>query len=281
MRRQQFLYIALTFLIFVMGQVEVSAQFNPQNPPEPLPGVFFYHVTVASYPHDVAWNSGDGDYNAGQTVWINTSRYNGDFTFTHWTRNGEYYSDQEGFEYTMTDEKADFVAHYIFTPGNPEEPTTRLMSRLHLSSYPVGICSFNMNSGDRHEVGTSYYLEAYGNQGYRFEGWYDGDRLVSTEQSFNYEIPEHDISLVARFVYRPDNPIEPEGGNQEDVDMGDELLGDIDGDDFVDLFDLKYLVNIILEKKGFDPIEAADVNKNTLINIGDVAKLIEILQNQQ
>ncbi len=43
-------------------------------------------------------------------------------------------------------------------------------------------------------------LVATPDDGYTFEGWYDGDTLLSTEASYTYTMPNEDKSIVAKFV---------------------------------------------------------------------------------
>lgn len=274
-------HIRLLYLCFlaVLGVGTASAQFNPENPAEPQIPVFRYPVTTLCYPADVAWTSGNGDWIPGEQIGISTSLRLENYVFDHWswTIGGEEHTSAEQyFEYTMVDAPVHFVAHYRFTPTNPEDPSTVLKARLYLQSAPMGIASFNRASGERVEVGTSNYISVYPNQGYEFLGWYRGDERVSYDQSFNFEMPDAEVTLTARFKYSPVNPPNPDDDGSL-VIPDDELQGDINGDDEVDMFDLKYLVKIVLKQQ--DEIEAADVNRNLKINIGDVAKLIDILIN--
>jgi len=264
----------LLLLLSLVWKAGAWGQYNPTNPAEPQ-YVYKNSLTVECQPSGAGSVSGSGRYSAGTNVTVRTSANSG-YSFVNWTLNGVEVSTSASFTYTTTDENVKLVANYKYKPRNPSEPSITLQNRLYLSSVPKGIASFNNTSGSNYNVGETYTFMAYANQGYTFEGWYDGTELVSTTNGFQYTMPDRKVFLTAKFSYTPTNPVEPEGTGQEDVDMGDdEVIGDINGDDEVDMLDLKYLVKIVLKQQ--DEIEAADVNQNGAINTGDIAKLIEII----
>jgi len=264
----------LLLLLSLVWKAGAWGQYNPTNPAEPN-YVYKNTLTVSCFPTTAGSVSGSGRYTAGTKVTVRTSANSG-YVFVNWTLNGEVISTSTSFTYTTTEENVKLVANYRYQPSNPAEPNTKIQNRLYLASIPQGIASFNQTSGANYEVGKTFTFTAYPNQGYTFEGWYDGDQLVSTKNGFQYTMPDRRVYLYAKFTYTPTNPVEPEGTGQEDVNMGDdEVIGDINGDDEVDMFDLKYLVKIVLKQQ--DEIEAADVNQNGAINIGDITKLIEIM----
>jgi len=162
-------------------------------------------------------------------------------------------------------------------PQSPEDPSTVLKSHLYLSSEPEGKASFNRTSGERLEVGCEHYVEAYPNQGYEFRGWFVGNTRVSEDQAFYYTMPDGDVHLVARYVYRPINPPDPDDGGSLEYPE-DELQGDVNGDDEVDTKDLRYLVKIVLGQQ--DVIDAADINRDVRVTISDITNLIQILRKK-
>lgn len=145
----------------------------------------------------------------GTQVWIYQSSYNRNIKFTHWTKNGEYYSDQESFTYTVPNSDTKFVAHYKYEPASPEEPTVRYSRKLFLSCTPTSAGSLNYSSENRVMVDDYIYLYPYINQGYRFLGWYEGEALVSSDKGFYYQMPDRDVSLVAKFKFDPTSPADP------------------------------------------------------------------------
>lgn len=48
---------------------------------------------------------------------------------------------------------------------------------------------------------SSVTVTANPNEGYNFEGWYDGDSKISDQNPYTFTMPHNDLSLVARFTY--------------------------------------------------------------------------------
>lgn len=272
------------FLLFLLAfsVVPAGAEINPPNPPEPPAGIVSYPLSVTCSPANAAYCSGSGRYTVGQKVWINTSAKAG-YVFDHWTLNGQPY-DASGmqFEFTTLGARTQLVAHYRYEPANPAEPTPNNQVRLFLSTSPDGVASFNRTSGERVLVGTELDLYVYPNQGYKFQGWYSGGVLIGESQSLHYTMPADVTTLVAKFVYNPDVPIEPVSpSEQPDVDLtpNEDVIGDINGDEDLDIYDLRYLVKIVLGQQ--DEIEAADVNANGRISISDITALVRLLKSKK
>lgn len=275
-----FRYVLLFLLAFSV--VPAGAEINPPNPPEPPAGIVSYPLTVTCSPANAAYCSGSGRYTVGQKVWINTSAKAG-YVFDHWTLNGQpYEAGGMQFEFTTLGARTQLVAHYRYEPANPAEPTPSNQVRLFLSTSPDGVASFNRTSGERVLVGTELNLYVYPNQGYKFQGWYSGGVLIGESQSLHYTMPADVTTLVAKFVYNPDVPIEPVSpSEQPDVDLtpNEDVVGDINGDEDLDIYDLRYLVKIVLGQQ--DEIEAADVNANGRISISDVTALVRLLKSKK
>ena len=197
--------------------VEVNPPFNPTNPPEPQEN-YYYNVTVATNPANVAYTYGAGKYLEGTNRSISYSQRNSSYKFSHWTLNGEHYSTSSSFTYKIAAGDAAFVAHFVYAPTSPQEPSVSNEYKLTLTSDNDAACTFNRASVTKVGAGNNVTLTAYVNQGYELLGWYKGEELVSTSTSFSYQMPAEDVMLVAKFRYNPFNPTEPEGG-QEDVDV--------------------------------------------------------------
>ena len=254
---------------------EVSAQYNPSNPSEPYSK---YKLTVASDPADYGYVSGEGKYMEGTSVYISTSARATDFQFKYWTKNGDWYSDNTSFYYTMTPERVDFVAHYEYVPVNPSEPALILKNRLYLQSSPDGCCSFNRTSGEKFLVDNYVSVTAYPNQGYVFQGWYESGVKVSDSQSFNYLMQgSKDVTLTARFSYNPSSPGEPasEGGN-----IQDKKEGDIDENTVINVTDAVILLNHFIAGTTSElDSSVADVNKDGSVNVSDAVAIIQTYLN--
>ena len=206
MTRQRYLQLALLGWLLLIGAGTARAQFNPSNPPEPY---LYYKVTVSSEPANVAYVSGAGSYLSGTRIHLNTSASNPSYAFQYWTLNGEVYSQERGFDVDVPESNASFVAHYAFVPSNPDEPTSMIQRRVYFASQPSGIASFSQTSGARYTVGSQVSVRAYPNQGYVFQGWYDGETLVGTSNPCNYTLPDRNVTLTAHFLYDPLNPADP------------------------------------------------------------------------
>lgn len=64
----------------------------------------------------------------------------------------------------------------------------------------------SVSGGGSYESGTSVTLEAFVNKGYDFLGWYEGDKLISKKEYYNFTL-EKDVLYTAKFAVRPDMAI--------------------------------------------------------------------------
>lgn len=259
--------ICVTLLCLVLPLFSWAQEYNPEDPPEPYT---MYKVVVTANPY--GYTSGSGTYLLGDVVYISTSSYDMDYTFSHWNKNGSYYSDEPYFEYTVTNEKAYFEAIYEYTPSDPSEPMASNEYRLYLTNNIPEACSFNMTSGQKVEADQYVYLCAYPSMDYDFLGWYEGSKLVNSELEFNYLMGFSNATLTAKFVYNPSNPDEPYsmGG-----DISNYLLGDVDGDGTIDAADVILLINhYIADTTGELVLDRCDMNTDGMIDAADIILVI-------
>lgn len=206
--------------------VYASGDFDPRPPSDPEYH-YYYQLTTKVSPEGAGWASGTGKYEAGSTVWLNASGNYG-YVFSHWEKDGEFYSDKQSCNYKTGDEKPVFVAVFDYNPNAPSEPQNNYepKKRLYLTCNQTG-CSFNRTSGEKAVIGKNTYVAAYLDNGYRVTGWYIGDSLVTTSTGFSYLMPDHDVTLRVEIEYDPSAPIEPtsQGG---DIAMEADNLDDID-----------------------------------------------------
>lgn len=205
----------LTWLLLLVGSSQLwaaSPDFDPPAPPEPY---MRYVVTVNS---EHGYASGSGKYLEGEEVFISTSSYDRNYYFKCWLKDGEEYTTDQQFSYKVENKNVTFQAVYVYDPVPPDEPVTSNPYRLYLTTDKEGSCSFNRTSGEKTEAGSEVWLQAYASQGFRFVGWYQGDELVSKQQSFYYTMPAAHTTLCAKFVYDPDAPGEPSNPGQGDID---------------------------------------------------------------
>lgn len=263
------MYILL--LIASASSSRVYAQLNPSNPPEPY---VYYKVSVTAEPEHVAYNSGSGQYVSGKAVTINTSASNSSYAFLYWTVDGEIYSTERTFTYTVSNRDIKFVAHYKLSPPNPSEPSAVSMRRLYLEVEPSRAGSLNTSSGNKTEVGKTVNLMGYANAGYQFLGWYEGEELLSTSQNYDFVMPDKDVTLCAKFKYSPSNPNEP-------IKFYSTLTGDANNDNKLSEEDVMFILEHLADVPNVEFNEnCADANDDGKIDIADCTKLLELLDQQ-
>lgn len=201
-------YILLMLVLIV--STNMKGQYNPTNPTEPGS---YNTLTLKSTPE----GSGYFNINAVTTqtpgVSVRVRAYsNSNYTFIAWEEDGNVISTTAQFDYAMPQKNAVLAAHYEYNPSNPSEPTPPVIPiyrKLNLSINPSSAGSFNINSGNSYEVGTSVNVRAYTNSNFIFLNWTENGEIISTSSSFNYIIKETDTHLVANYSYSPNSPTEP------------------------------------------------------------------------
>ena len=271
----------LHFTISKYG-VKATKPFSPTNPAEPDNGyvepVVYHKVTISAEPASAANYSSGGEFTSGTSKYISTSSKDSRYKFSHWTLNGEYYSNKTYFYYTVEDFDADFVAHYEFDPSSPVEPDPLpeiITSPLYLTTNIEGTCAFNQASGNEHEADTWVDLKVTVAKGYEFLGWYQGTTLVSSNAEFNYQMPAETVTLtakVAKIVFNPTNPSEP-NGSQDNVQTTP--VGDVNKDGVVNILDIIAVVNFSMSGDSQN-ISSYDLNGDGVVNILDIIKTVNI-----
>ena len=75
-----------------------KAPFNPQNPAEPDNGyvepIVYYKITISASPSSAANVASGGEFTGGTKKYVYTSLRDSKYKFSHWTLNGEYYSNR-------------------------------------------------------------------------------------------------------------------------------------------------------------------------------------------
>ena len=265
-------YLA-TLLLALAGQLQLAAQgYDPTNPAEPYQ---YSKLTVTGRPTEaISSLYGEGYYMKGTAVSLGSYARSSAYTFSHWEKDGEWYSDAEWTSYTMENDAVTFTAVYTFSPSSPDEPVLD-DNRLYLVAEPLTACSFNRSSGQRYGYEDYIYLQAYANTGYTFLGWYDGSTLMSENLAFSFNMPDRDMTLVARFEYNPTNPAEPEGdGSQTNVQTTP--TGDANGDGVVNVTDAVYLINVCLGLTEGANEAKCDVNGDGAVNVTDAVAIINM-----
>ena len=103
-----------------------------------------------------------------------------------------------------------FKATDSFNPDNPDDPSQEVIKyKLVLTASPAEGGSFNITSGERFSEGASISVYAYPNSNYQFEGWKQGDKLLSTEGVYSFVMGKEDVSITGLFHFNPANPENP------------------------------------------------------------------------
>lgn len=258
-------------LLLLAGSTAATAQrrngFNPDNPPEP-----HAMFTIRTQTDGLAYSSGGGTFEQGTEITLNTSANSENYTFSHWEKNGEWYSDAQRPTYTV-DENATFTAVYDFTPVSPSDPASYNKYRLYLTSNTEDGFSFNRTSGAKVEAGEYVTLEAYPSSSYVFKGWYQDGRLLSKSLRFNYLMPAENTELSIRLVYNPASPGEPGGTEQGDV--SNSKMGDINGDGVVNITDAVGLIDRYVANDTTGILSTGDMNGDGVVNITDAVLLVD------
>lgn len=186
--------------------------YSPGNPGEPSAKSYSRIYLNASPSGGGSFNISSGNkYEVGTTVTLRAYTAS-DYVFAGWTIGGDTVSTSSSFNYTVTENDAQLIAHFTYSPGSPGEPSPAVTShRLMLKSNPSGGGWFNISSGNSYSVGESVYLCAYSDNYYTFKNWTVDGEVVSTSAYFNYEMPDRNVTLTANYDYEysPGNPSEP------------------------------------------------------------------------
>lgn len=266
-------YVCAMLFLLLGGTAWAQDDFNPTNPPDPQ---MLYKVVARAT--DGHYTSGSGQYRAGTQVAINTSASSTGFDFKHWTKNGEVYTTNRSFTYTVEAMNVNFVAVYEFNPVNPQDPQTSNEYRLYLVPDPADACSFSRTSGAKCEAGQTPTVTAYPSQGFVFEGWYNGDTKIAESATLTtFTMPAANTTLTARFIFNPTLPGDPES-SQTNVDQGG-IKGDIDGDGELSVTDVVLLVNAVMDATGISDIKKYDMDEDGELSVTDVVMLVNLVMD--
>lgn len=130
--------------------------------------------------------SGGGTYTAGTSVTVGASASTG-YEFEGWYEGEEKVSPEESYTFAMPARNVDLTAK--FTP----------------KTYLLHVYSESPSQGEVAEITSAPYksevtVEAYPAEGFVFEGWYDAENELQSEDAvYTFEMPAYDYTLRARF----------------------------------------------------------------------------------
>ena len=273
MKQRMKYLISLVLLHLFIGGAAWAQDFDPSNPPDPY---MLYKVIATDT--DNNYTSGSDSYTAGTQVTINTSARSTDYVFKHWLKDGVLYTTNRQFTYTVEAANVRFLAVYEFSPENPSDPQGIYEYRLYLVPDPEGACSFNRTSGEKAQAGNTVSVTAYANQGFVFDGWYNGETKVAATATYSsFVMPSANTTLTAKFIYNPTMPGDPES-TQENIDTGG-ILGDIDGDGELSVTDVVMMVSAVMNPSSIDNITKYDMDGDGEASVTDVVMLVSLVMN--
>jgi hypothetical protein len=158
-----------------------------------------FAITTSANPIESGTMTGAGTYVYGTTATL-TATANTGYHFLNWTLNGTMVSNQATYSFTVT-EAAEYVANF------------------GLNSYNI-FAMTNPTSGGTVSGAGSYYhfstctLTATPNTGYHFVNWTMNGTVVSTEQSYSFEVtgPAYYVANFELNSYEINATANPEAG---------------------------------------------------------------------
>lgn len=100
------------------------------------------------------------------------------------------------------------------SPGNPGKDPSEKTYHLTVVANPSGVGFVRANSYDL-KAGDNTNVSASNNNGFVFLNWTIEGEEVSKSASFNYVMPEYDVTIVANYVYDPQSPGNPSPEEQK------------------------------------------------------------------
>ena len=145
-----------------------------------------YKVTVETE-EEKGSVTGAGDYDYTSTVTLVATANEG-YSFAGWYNGETRVSRDAKLTFTMPYNDVNLVAK--FSTNNYRVTTSVARADLRKGSVSEGgIYAFRSN----------VTVVATANEGYSFEGWYNGEEKVSDQAEFSFEMPYVDVALVAKF----------------------------------------------------------------------------------
>ena len=148
---------------------------------------------LVARPQDSAMGfaEGSGSYTVGTDATVSVTEAIG-YYFTGWYKGTEKVSGEMQYTFEMPAENLELVAHfapYVYMVSADVE-------------YPsMGTASVTANDlvvGSMPYKGTTT-AKAVANDGFTFHGWFEGEKLLSEDAEYTFEMPAHDLKLLAKF----------------------------------------------------------------------------------
>lgn len=148
-------------------------------------GFVEYNITVQANPASAGTVTGGGTYLSGTTCTINATPNPG-YYFVNWTQNGNEITTNPNFSFIVTNNST-YVANFV-------EETSMFDITTLADPSEGGIAS----GGGTYQQGAVCTLIATPNSGYLFVNWTKNGNVVSTSNSFSFNVTEN-ATYVAHF----------------------------------------------------------------------------------
>ena len=182
--------------------------------------------------------SGTGTYIRGDSVILRAEPYEG-FRFVGWF-DGEYLMGTETIYEFPARENCEISARFY------KEKPIQIKLEAHIGGYAIG--------DGKYDSGETVTLIALPQSGYRFDGWYVGEELVSTDEEYSFQAAES-LILHAAFLHTA-------------------VKGDLNEDGAADIQDAIYLIWNTLFPDLYPVTADADFNNDGIRNTDDAVKLL-------
>lgn len=193
-----------------------------------------------------------------------------DFIFAGWYEGSTLVSSDPTYNGTMGEDNVLLTANCIYLPDSPMDPDAANDDEYADRRRRIRVLSVNEQRGTVKTTGitaggialaeSDVILEAKPVVGYSFEGWSNGNEIVSTLNPYQFQVSE-DVTLVAIFQA----PLTTK-------------LGDADNNGDVDITDITSVVSHIYGQTPIDFNErAADVNSDCEIDVTDISGIVTII----
>ena len=145
-----------------------------------------YTISTSSSPSEGGTTYGGGTVSQGDSVVLTASPASG-YRFINWTCNGGYVSDSARYQVNNVGSNMSYVANF-------QKTTCYIKTTSNIPQAGNVTESFSVN------YNTSATVTATAKDGYRFDGWYEGNNRVSTSSSYTINNVTSDHTLNAVFV---------------------------------------------------------------------------------
>lgn len=140
-------------------------------------------ISVEIQPEEGGTATGMGPFDNGENCTL-TASPNNNYEFNEWTKNGEHISNNTSISFTVT-ESATYIAHF--------RPKT-----FHISVSANPDLGGTVSGEGDYTYGTNCTVTATANNGYVFINWTENENVVSTQESYSFNV-NNDKALVANF----------------------------------------------------------------------------------